>query len=153
MISLFLCIMLISQSLAKTDLYVGFEDKVDENSFKSVQEAVDKAASINPKSEEERIIIHIAPGTYRQQVVVNTPYITFKNDDPTQGDSILTWYYGIGYKYYSANEDGLYDATLAQKKLLKIQLKNVGEQQFIFLVKQNTFKQRTLFLKTHLIVI
>lgn len=119
MISLFLCIMLISQSLAKTDLYVGFEDKVDENSFKSVQEAVDKAASINPKSEEERIIIHIAPGTYRQQVVVNTPYITFKNDDPTQGDSILTWYYGIGYKYYSANEDGLYDATLAQKKTSK----------------------------------
>ena len=64
-----------------------------------VQEAVNKAESISPKNEEERVIIHIAPGTYRQQVVVQTPYITFKNDDPSQGDAILTWYYGIGYKY------------------------------------------------------
>ena len=85
--------------MTKTDLYIGYNEKTDENSFKTVQEAVNKAESISPKNEEERVIIHIAPGTYRQQVVVQTPYITFKNDDPSQGDAILTWYYGIGYKY------------------------------------------------------
>ena len=119
MISLILCTILISQTLTKTELYVGYNEKTDENSFKTVQEAVNKAESISPKNEEERVIIHIAPGTYRQQVVVQTPYITFKNDDPSKGDAILTWYYGIGYKYFSANEEGLYDATLAEKKTSK----------------------------------
>ena len=66
-------------------------------SYSTVQSAVDAAERINPSSESERIIIHIAPGTYREQINVNTPYISFVNDTPSQ-EVLLTWYYGIGYK-------------------------------------------------------
>jgi len=102
---------------AGTDLYVGYSGK--NNNFNTVQEAVNKAASLNPSSEAQRVTIHIAPGTYRQQVVVQTPYITFVNDEPNKGDAVLTWYYGIGYKYYSANSKGYYDASLAASKSSK----------------------------------
>jgi pectin methylesterase-like acyl-CoA thioesterase len=99
---------------AGTDLYVGYSGR--NNNFSTVQAAVDRAASLNPSSEANRVTIHIAPGTYRQQVIVQTPYITFVNDEPNKGDAVLTWYYGIGYKYYSANSKGYYDANLANAK-------------------------------------
>ena len=79
------------KTFSKTDLYVGNSKK--EDSFKTVQEAVDKADSIHPSNEDERIIIHIAPGTYRQQVILNTPYINFINDEPQIGEVLLTFYY------------------------------------------------------------
>lgn len=99
-----------------TDLYVGYASKA--NNFATVQEAVNKAASINPKSESERVKIHIAPGTYREQVVVQTPYVSFINDEPSE-DVLLTWYYGIGYKYYSVNDKGFYDANSAKQTSVK----------------------------------
>ena len=68
MIKQIFLIILISQIFSKTDLYVGFSDK--SNNFNTVQEAVNKAASINPSKEDDRVTIHIAPGTYRQQIVV-----------------------------------------------------------------------------------
>ena len=112
-----LIFLLISQIFSITDLYVGYPEK--SNSFTTVQEAVNEAASINPIKEEERVIIHIYPGTYRQQIVVETPYITFINDDPSIGDVVLTFYYGVGYQYYSANENGLFDQNLFEKKASK----------------------------------
>lgn len=114
MIKHLLFILLICQIFSKTDLYVGYAEK--EDSFKTVQEAVDKADSIHPSNEDERIIIHIAPGTYRQQVIVKTPYITFINDEPQIGEVLLTFYYGVGYKYYSPNEKGFFDQNLFEKK-------------------------------------
>ena len=98
------------------DLYVGYSSKA--NNFATVQEAVNKAASLNPASESDRVTIHIAPGTYREQVKVETPFITFKNDEPNK-DVVLTWYYGIGYKYYSAGEKGWYDANAAKSHSTK----------------------------------
>jgi pectin methylesterase-like acyl-CoA thioesterase len=99
---------------AGTDLYVGYPGK--SNNFSIVQAAVDKAATLSPSSEQNRVTIHIAPGTYRQQVIVQTPYVSFVNDEPSKGDVVLTWYYGIGYKYYSANSKGYYDGNLAASK-------------------------------------
>ena len=101
--------LLITQILCGTNLYVGYSGK--SNNFNTVQEAVNKAASINPSNENSRVTIHIAPGTYRQQIRVETPYITFINDEPSKGEVTLTFYYGIGYKYYSANSGGYYDAN------------------------------------------
>ena len=115
--ALILSVLLISSALAGTDLYVGYSGK--NNNFNTVQDAVNKAKSINPGNENARVTIHIAPGTYRQQVVVETPYITFVNDEPSKGEVLLTWYYGIGYKYYSANDQGYYDENLAKKKSSK----------------------------------
>ena len=117
MIILILDILLISTVYGGTDLYVGYSGK--NNNFKTVQDAVNKAASIKPSSESARVTIHIAPGTYRQQVMVQTPYITFVNDEPSKGEAVLTWYYGIGYKYYSANDKGYYDANSAKSKSSK----------------------------------
>ena len=117
MMKLILCILLVSQILSKTDLYVGYPGKG--NNFNTVQEAVNKAASIKPSKEDDRVTIHIAPKTYRQQIVVNTPYITFINDEPLNGDVVLTFYYGIGYKYYSVNDKGFFDQKLFEKKSQK----------------------------------
>ena len=117
MIKHLLLILLISEIITKTDLYVGYSDK--QNNFNTVQDAVNKAASINPSKEDDRVIIHIAPGTYRQQIVIQTPYITFINDQPSSGDALLTFYYGIGYKYYSLNNQGYFDQNLFNKKSAK----------------------------------
>ena len=116
MIKLIIFILFISNAFSGTDLYVGYSGK--NNNFNTVQEAVNKAASLNPSSESARVTIHIKPGTYRQQVMVQTPYITFVNDE-SSGEVVLTWYYGIGYKYYSANDKGYYDANSAKSKSSK----------------------------------
>ena len=114
---LILSALLISTVLSGTNLYVKYSGY--NNNYGTIQAAVNKAASINPKSESERVTIHIAPGKYREQVIVNTPYVTFINDDTSKGTVTITWYYGIGYKYYSANSKGYYDSTLAKKKSSK----------------------------------
>ena len=114
---LILSALLISTVLSGTNLYVKYSGY--NNNYGTIQAAVNKAASINPKSESERVTIHIAPGKYREQVIVNTPYVTFINDDTSKGTVTITWYYGIGYKYYSANSNGYYDSTLAKKKSSK----------------------------------
>ena len=79
------------------DIYVGYEDKAELN-YNTVKEAVAAAAAMNPSKEDERVTIHIKPGTYREQIVVTTPYISFVNDEKNSGKEVLlTWYYGIGY--------------------------------------------------------
>ena len=104
-------------ALTRVDkIYVGYAGK--ENNYATVGEAVAAAAAMNPTSEAERIIISIAPGTYREQVTINTPYITFLNE--SNEEVLLTWYYGIGYNYYSAEPTtGLYDAERAYDKYQK----------------------------------
>ena len=74
--------------LSGTNLYVGYSSK--SNSFATIQKAVNKAASINPTSESAHITIHIAPGKYREQVIVQTPYITFINDETSKGTVTIT---------------------------------------------------------------
>ena len=144
-----LSVLLISAVFSATNLYVGYSSKSP--NYNTIQEAVDKAASINPTSESERVTIHIAVGEYREQVIVNTPYITFMNDDTSKYPTI-TWYYGIGYKYYSCNSNGYYDATLAKKNLQKILHLN-GVPQSKFGIKLNISKPIVLYLKIHSIVI
>ncbi|MDR1754211.1 MAG: InlB B-repeat-containing protein, partial [Eubacterium sp.] len=107
----------------KSDLYVGYPDKGADN-YNSVQQAVNAAWRMNSASstEADRITIHIAPGVYREQIVVSTPYITFINDEYDENDPntnvVLTWYQGIGYVYYSARNRS-YDAEAAFDKYEK----------------------------------
>lgn len=100
-----------------TDIYVGYSGK--SNNYTTITEALTACQSINPSSESERITVHIAPGTYREQLVIKTPYITFVNDEPQNGDVLITWYYGIGYQYYSVGSDGRYSASNAASKSAK----------------------------------
>ncbi len=104
------------------DLYV---DKNDSSKYQTVNEAVKAAKRMKPASEAERITIHIAPGVYREQIIVQAPYVTFVNDDPSQGEVKLTWYQGIGYQYYSA-KNGFYNAESAYDKFEKGEVTNWG---------------------------
>jgi pectin methylesterase-like acyl-CoA thioesterase/lysophospholipase L1-like esterase len=92
----------------KKDLYVD----VKKGEYPTVTAALIAAAAMNPQSENDRITIHIAPGIYRAQLIITTPYITLKNDTPGQ-EVKLTWYYGIAYNYYSADKDGYYNEDRA----------------------------------------
>ncbi len=97
------------------DVYVGYADKSP--NFDTVTDAVDAISRMGIAAEADRVTVHIAPGTYREQITVKTPYITFINDEPDKGEVLLTWYYGIGYMYYSSN--GYYDAQRAYDKYEK----------------------------------
>ncbi|MCX4269963.1 MAG: pectinesterase family protein, partial [Lachnospiraceae bacterium] len=101
-----------------SDIYVGYpSDQVEADAYQysTMREAMKACAAMNPSSEAERITVHIYPGVYREQIVVETPYLTFVNDFPDQ-EVLLTWYYGVGYQYYSASEDGYYNENLAFDK-------------------------------------
>ena len=98
-----------------SDIYVGCAGKA--NNFDTLGEAVAAAKVMNPTSEEQRITIHIAPGTYREQVSIETPYITLAKEG--EGEVVLTWYYGIGYKYYSIDGTGYYNEENAFDKFDK----------------------------------
>ena len=99
----------------KSDIYVGYPDKAD--NYATVSEAVAACAAMAPTGESQRITVHIAPGTYREQIVVATPYISFVNDE--DGQVLLTWYYGIGYQYYSIDSSGYYNPQNAYDKYEK----------------------------------
>ncbi len=78
--------------------YVG-KDK----EFKTVQAAVDaigRMGSVQGDSSKP-VTVKIDPGVYREQVVVNRPNITFESNGGDASNTKITWYYGIGYKYYS----------------------------------------------------
>ncbi len=96
----------------KKDIYVGVPGEV--NNYDTVGEALAAAKVINPQSEADRVTIHIAAGTYREQVSVDTPYITMV--PVGNGEVKLTWYYGIGYHYYSLDSTGYYNVENAHDK-------------------------------------
>lgn len=100
------------------DVYVGVPEQ--ENNYESVKDAIEAVNNMNPKptNESERITIHVAPGVYRAQHILKTPYVSIVSTDPSQ-DVKLTWYYAIGYKYYSAGSDGYYNELNAFDKFLK----------------------------------
>ena len=142
MLKYIIYILLIVNAFSGTDLYVGYAGK--NNNFNTLQEAVNKASSLSPNNESTRVTIHIAPGTYRQQVQVQTPYITFVNDEPSKGEVLLTWYYGIGYKYYSANDKGVYDANSAKAKSAKHPAKQRWGATVLLTNKASYFKAKDI---------
>lgn len=88
----------------------------DYETINAALEAV--AANGAPESESERVTIALKAGeTFREQVKIQIPYVTFISDadDP----ATVTWYYGVGYKYYSAGADGLYGEDRAVAKTEK----------------------------------
>ena len=100
-----------------SDIYVGYDDK--ENNYSTVKEAVEACERMNPTSEDERITVHIAPGIYREQIRISTPYISFVNDTPDK-EVLITWYYGIGYLYYSVDKSGFYNKANAFDKFSRL---------------------------------
>ena len=52
--------------------------------------------------------------TYREQVIVDIPDVTFRTDGEEK--ATITWYYGIGYSYYSLADNGYYDKDRAMTR-------------------------------------
>ncbi len=102
------------------DVYVGDESKGEVN-FNTVTGALAYISRMT-RTDGQRVTVHIAPGTYREQIAVETPNVTFVNTDPSK-EVKLTWYYGIGYTYYSASgvsgTDSWYDPQLAFDRFAK----------------------------------
>ncbi len=102
----------------KSDVYVDCAN-TDGTKYKTINEALEDVRRMQaPTSDAERITIHIAPGTYREQILVDVPFVSFVNDTPNETVK-LTWYYGLGYKYYSVGSEGYYDKERAYDKYQK----------------------------------
>jgi len=96
-----------------SEVYV---DKTDgANHYKTLKEALE---AVNTMPGTEPITIHIAPGTYRAQHILKRANVSLINTNPEE-EVLLTWYYGIGYKYYSADKTGYYNELSARDKYLK----------------------------------
>ena len=106
-------LLLISQSISITDLYVGYPNQ--SKNFKTIQEAINEADLISPKNESQRVKIHISPGVYHQQLKIKTAYLSLINEEPEK-EVKITWYYGLNYKYYSIGDNGLYNETRFKEK-------------------------------------
>lgn len=72
--------------------------------FGSLKEAVAYVNSNPPESEEERVTLLLAPGTYRENTNLTAPYVTFKAlDSQAEVWPVITYYYGCERLYYSIN--------------------------------------------------
>ena len=84
--------------------------------YKTVREAV--AAAPTNSTEAKPFVIGIVPGTYREPVRVNKPYITFKkitNSTSTDEEAVLTWYWLTNYTYDNIGADGDVDMSMPNK--------------------------------------
>lgn len=86
-------------------IYVDCKGYTRGNScFASLKEAVAYVNSNPPKSEEERVTLLLAPGTYRENTNLTAPYVTLKAMDPqAEAWPVITYYYGCDRLYYSIN--------------------------------------------------
>lgn len=112
----------------QSDIYVGYPSQA--YNYGSIKEAVAAAKAMAPTKESDRITIHVAPGTYREQLIIDTPYLSFVNDTPDK-EVKLTWYYGIGYKYYSADSSGYYNYENDYDKFAKSTVSKWGASTYI----------------------
>lgn len=111
-----------------SDIYVGYPDK--DNNYKTVRDAVRACEGMRLSNATDRITVHIAPGIYREQIIINVPYVTFTNDEPEK-EVKLTWYYGVGYQYYSIGTDGYYSEAAAFDKFGKNSAQKWGVATYI----------------------
>ena len=85
------------------------------NNYKSVTNAL---AAAKAGSISSPIITLTSGQTYREQVIVDMANVTLKTSG--EGKATITWYYGIGYGYYSLNSSGYYDKDRAMTRNSKL---------------------------------
>ncbi|MGN1319376.1 MAG: pectinesterase family protein [Lachnospirales bacterium] len=105
---------IIPETVFTNDVYVGCPDK--DFNYNTMTEALDAinngvisvAGNVNEDgSINDRLTVHIAPGVYREQISLSKHNVTFVKEG--EGEVKLTWYYGIGYEYYSIDSTGYYN--------------------------------------------
>ncbi|MGN0163400.1 MAG: pectinesterase family protein, partial [Candidatus Ornithomonoglobus sp.] len=97
---------------AKNTLTVGTQSGDDYETITDALTALAAGGQTNPT-----IILHSGE-TYQEQVIVNIANTTLKTDG--EDNATITWYYGIGYTYYSLGTDGYYDKDRAMTKTGKL---------------------------------
>ena len=122
---------------------------VSANNYKTITDALAAAKAGNIS---DPVIILTSGQTYQEQVVIDQANVTFKTSGEEK--ATITFYYGIGYTYYSLNANGLYDKDRAMTrndiKMLDpvrwgatVLIKNTGNgfkaENIIF---ENSFNQR-----------
>ena len=101
-----------SNALMTVDASLANSDPTNKK-YKTIGEALAAAKAMKPKSEADRITINVEPGTYQEQLIVDTPYITLEKDPNAQnGEVNLTWYYGVNYVYNNCGVNGYYDSNV-----------------------------------------
>lgn len=81
------------------------------NNYKTITDALAAAKAGNISAP---VIILTSGQTYQEQVVVDQANVTFKTSGAEK--ATITFYYGIGYTYYSLNANGLYDKDRAMTR-------------------------------------
>ena len=81
------------------------------NNYKTVTDAL---AAAKAGSISSPVITLTSGQTYREQVVVDQANVTLKTSGTEK--ATITWYYGIGYTYYSLGANGLYDKDRANTR-------------------------------------
>ncbi|MCD8158436.1 MAG: pectinesterase family protein [Clostridiales bacterium] len=99
--------LLLKDETAKTGAYSATLEVGSDKAYKSISSAVEAVSNMT-RENNERVTIKIDPGTYREQLYITVPNITLESNGGTSDDTIISWYYGIGYKYYSS-VDSVYD--------------------------------------------
>ena len=85
------------------------------NNYKSVSDAL---AAAKAGSISSPVITLTSGQTYREQVIVDQANVTLKTSGADK--ATITFYYGIGYGYYSLNADGYYDKDRAMTRNSKL---------------------------------
>lgn len=91
------------------DVYVDQAGTYYANKSNVYTNLTDAMAAIDASSlsgsANQRFIVHVAPGFYEEQFIVNSDYVSIiadnNDDDVVDGDVKVSWYYGIDYMYYS----------------------------------------------------
>ena len=87
------------------------------NVYHSVSDALAAAKAGNISSP----VITLTSGqTYKEQVIVDMANVTLKTSGAEK--ATITWYYGIGYSYYSLNDKGYYDKDRAMTRNEKLEV-------------------------------
>ena len=81
------------------------------NNYKSVSDAL---AAAKAGSVSSPVITLTSGQTYREQVIVDMANVTLKTSGTEKAK--ITFYYGIGYSYYSLNSSGYYDKDRAMTR-------------------------------------
>ncbi len=110
----------------------------------------DAVAGIKAAGYSESTILLKSGVTYEEQVKIQINGVTLKTDGDAK--ATISWYYGIGYTYYSLGSDGYYDKDRAMTKVGKLERdpdrwgavvrvtgNNFTAENIIF---ENTFNQR-----------
>lgn len=93
------------------EITVDNKATVAANVYRTITDAL---AAVQAGNISEPVITLTSGQTYREQVIIDMPNVTLKTSGAEKAK--ITWYYGIGYAYYSLGADGYYSRDRAMTR-------------------------------------